>query len=173
MDIMRFFNLVKFIFALMQGNYVTVTEFSRFFNFLCGTHTNTVSRINKMLCKADYQVTTQDLSQLDDEVTYIEYGCDDMYYISTPKGLKWRKIAIKEIAENGQLKNIRYLQWNPQILFEIFNFTFDDDVNDISKKIIDTVKEYDLINSKREIIDKNILQTNISILKNILELVQN
>lgn len=46
-DIMKFYNLVKFIFALKQGNYVTVTEISRFIEFLLGTHTNTV---NRMLC---------------------------------------------------------------------------------------------------------------------------
>lgn len=178
MDIMKFFNLVKFILALIQGNYVTVTEFSRFFNFLCGTHTNTVGRINKMLCKAGYQGIYEDVIYSDDEQIYLQFESDNMmYYIPTVKGLKWNKLATIErekYANNTiQVKEIKYLQWDPQILFRIFDFKYDDDVNEISNKIVKKAKEYNLINTYREIIDRDILRKNLSMVKKIFDLVEN
>ena len=176
MDIMQFFNLVKFILALLQGNYVTVTEFSNFFNFLCGTHTTTVTRINKMLCKTGYQGIYTNV--IDDEQIYFQFESENtMYYLPTIKGLKWLKLATvqkeKYVGYSQQVIEIKYLQWNPQILFKIFDFTFNDDINQIAKKIIKKAKEYNLINTYREIIDRNILIKNLSIIKRLFALAEN
>lgn len=165
-----FFNIVKFLLALLKGQYVTITELGQFLNFLLGTHTITPKRVNKFLCATGHQCIPREIENFNDNVIYYEQDCEDMYYVATISSIYWREISIKSEENIVGTINHRYLKWNLQILNLIFDFSFDDEADKISRKIIEKVKEFDLIDSKREIVDMNILKQNLRTIKRLLEL---
>lgn len=158
----RIFVTMQVIIAIVKERCVCVNDMATFLNVFMGTTTVTGEKINKMLVYDGYQVLTDDLG-VDDFRSIKEYIAPTKY---TPTVMSDGLYAVEVSQyEDGNA----FLIWKASILLDIFDFNWTIDSKDLAQTIIDIAHYYNLINEKKEKIDKELLIRNIDYLKFVLE----
>ena len=162
MTLKKAVTVAKGVMAIIKGKFVVVNDLATFMNIFFGTTTVTGEKVNKMLIEEEYQKLTDDI---DDEDRIIEgYNADTKY---TPL-VKANGLYAVEDSWYDERRS-EFLIWRGNILVHIFKIDFAIDSNELAKRVIAIAYYNNLINTRKESINKELLIKNIDYLKDLAE----